>query len=103
MISAPQSGRKSSGCGRPGGWRCAPNEDAQSAFMFANVCAPRSEVKNFATTFVALAVTSVFESVALFGVGWMLLCLCAVRAGQSRSWRARLTGDVPTGSFSLPR
>lgn len=52
---------------------------------------------------VALAVTSVFESVALFGVGWMLLCLCAVRAGQSRSWRDRLTGDVPTGSFSLPR
>lgn len=54
---------------------------------------------------VALAATSVFESVALYGVGWMLLVLCAVRAGQSRSWRERLgsAGDPPTGVISLPR
>jgi len=39
---------------------------------------------------VALVATSVFESVALYGVGWMLLVLCAVRAGQSRGWRERL-------------
>ncbi|WP_424434817.1 O-antigen ligase family protein [Microbacterium sp.] len=51
---------------------------------------------------VTLAVTSVFESVVLFGVGWMLLCLCAVRAGQSRSWRNRLVGDPPSGAFPLP-
>lgn len=39
---------------------------------------------------IALAVTSVFESVTLFGLGWMLLVLCAVRAGQTRGWRERL-------------
>lgn len=40
---------------------------------------------------VALAVTSLFESFALFGLGWLLLVLCAVRAGRSRGWRMRLT------------
>jgi len=38
----------------------------------------------------ALAVVSVFESFTLFGIGWLLLVVCAVRAGQSRSWRERL-------------
>ncbi|PZU46397.1 MAG: lipid A core--O-antigen ligase [Microbacterium sp.] len=50
-------------------------------------------------TVIALAVTSAFESFALYGVGWMLLVLCAVRAGQSRGWRERLstpTGTIPT-------
>ncbi len=49
---------------------------------------------------VTLAVTSIFESVALVGFGWMLLCLCAVRTGQSRSWRDRLrVGAVPTSGL----
>lgn len=52
-------------------------------------------------TLIALVVTSLFESFALYGLGWMLLVLCAVRAGQSRGWRERLgagtaTGTVPT-------
>lgn len=41
-------------------------------------------------TLVALLVVSMFESIALFGFGWMLLVICAVRAGQSRSWRERI-------------
>jgi exopolysaccharide production protein ExoQ len=36
-----------------------------------------------------------FESFTLFGFGWLLLVLCAVRAGQSRSWRERI--DVRAG------
>lgn len=49
---------------------------------------------------VALLVDSMFESFTLFGFGWLLLVLCAVRAGQSRSWRERIgTGD---GSSGLP-
>ncbi len=39
---------------------------------------------------VALLVDSMFESFTLFGFGWLLLVLCAVRAGQSRSWRERI-------------
>jgi hypothetical protein len=31
-----------------------------------------------------------FESFALTGLGWLTLVLCAVRAGQSRSWRENL-------------
>ena len=43
---------------------------------------------------VALLVDSMFESFTLNGFGWLLLVLCAVRAGQSRSWRERLgSGD----------
>ena len=38
---------------------------------------------------VALLVDSMFESFTLAGMGWMLLVVCAVRAGQSRSWRER--------------
>ena len=41
-------------------------------------------------TLVALLVDSVFESFTLSGFGWLLLVLCAVRAGQSRSWRERM-------------
>ena len=55
---------------------------------------------------IALAVTSAFESVALFGVGWLLLVVCAVRAGQSRGWRERLGAAAPTrppeGSAGAP-
>lgn len=50
---------------------------------------------------ITLAITSVFESYVLSGAGWLLLCLAAVRAGQSRSWRRRLdaaaSGDTGLG------
>ncbi|WES66174.1 O-antigen ligase family protein [Microbacter sp. GSS18] len=39
---------------------------------------------------VALLVDSVFESFTLAGLGWLMLVLLAVRAGQSRSWRRRI-------------
>lgn len=38
---------------------------------------------------VALLIDSFVESFTLSGVGWLLLVLCAVRAGQSRGWRER--------------
>lgn len=44
---------------------------------------------------VTILTNSVFESVALFGAGWMILVVCAVRAGQTRSWRERLSADTP--------
>ncbi|SFR99227.1 O-antigen ligase [Microbacterium sp. cf046] len=45
---------------------------------------------------VTLLVDSMFESFTLFGFGWLLLVLCAVRAGQSRSWRERIdVNDQP--------
>ncbi|MET0734709.1 MAG: O-antigen ligase family protein [Microbacterium sp.] len=48
---------------------------------------------------IALLVDSMFESFTLAGIGWLLLVLCAVRAGHSRSWRERLGGapspDLP--------
>ncbi|MDQ4215397.1 O-antigen ligase family protein [Microbacterium sp. ASV81] len=47
-----------------------------------------------------LAVDSLFESFTLTGAGWFLLVLCALRAGQSRSWRENIdaaqTGSMPT-------
>ncbi|WP_345751189.1 O-antigen ligase family protein [Microbacterium rhizophilus] len=43
---------------------------------------------------VALLVDSMFESFTLTGVGWMMLVVCAVRAGQSRSWRERIRDVV---------
>ncbi|WP_235566824.1 O-antigen ligase family protein [Microbacterium sp. Root61] len=47
---------------------------------------------------VALLVDSMFESFTLTGFGWVMLVICAVRAGQSRSWRDRIdlmdTGPV---------
>jgi len=49
---------------------------------------------------VTLAVDSMFESFTLTGAGWFMLVLCALRAGQSRSWRedfdAAQTGVIPT-------
>jgi len=44
----------------------------------------------------ALLIDSVFESFTLFGYGWLLLVVCASRAGQSRSWRDRLDSTDPT-------
>jgi hypothetical protein len=49
---------------------------------------------------VTILTNSVFESVALFGAGWMLLVVCAVRAGQTRSWRERLA--IPDPDEALP-
>ncbi|HWS49484.1 MAG TPA: O-antigen ligase family protein [Microbacterium sp.] len=49
---------------------------------------------------VTLAVESMFESFTLTGAGWFMLALCALRAGQSRSWRESIdaanTGVIPT-------
>ena len=49
---------------------------------------------------VTLAVESMFESFTLVGAGWFMLVLCALRAGQSRSWRENIdaahTGAIPT-------
>ena len=49
---------------------------------------------------VTLAVDSMFESFTLTGAGWFMLVLCALRAGQSRSWRESIdaanTGVIPT-------
>ena len=49
---------------------------------------------------VTLAVDSMFESFTLAGAGWFMLVLCALRAGQSRSWRENIdaanTGAIPT-------
>ena len=49
---------------------------------------------------ITLAVDSMFESFTLAGAGWFMLVLCALRAGQSRSWRENIdaanTGVVPT-------
>ncbi|MCW3493769.1 O-antigen ligase family protein [Microbacterium sp. SSM24] len=49
---------------------------------------------------VALLIDSMFESFTLVGIGWMMLVLCAVRAGQSRSWRERI--DAPGAAGGLP-
>lgn len=49
---------------------------------------------------ITLAVESMFESFTLAGAGWLLLVLCALRAGQTRSWRQNIddaqTGVIPT-------
>ncbi|MBN9187520.1 MAG: O-antigen ligase family protein [Microbacterium sp.] len=49
---------------------------------------------------VALLVDALFESFALFGLGWLLLVVCLVRAGQSRSWRERM--DTISSAPVLP-
>ena len=49
---------------------------------------------------VALLIDSMFESFTLVGLGWMLLVLCAVRAGLSRSWRERI--DAAGDGGGLP-
>lgn len=46
---------------------------------------------------VALLVDSMFESFTLTGLGWLMLVLCAVRAGQSRSWRETLDRGTDAG------
>ena len=43
---------------------------------------------------VALLVDSLFESFTLSGPGWLLLVICAVRAGHARSWRERLDARI---------
>jgi exopolysaccharide production protein ExoQ len=48
---------------------------------------------------VALLVDSMFESFTLTSLGWLLLVLCAVRAGQSRSWRESIGGAETTGAL----
>lgn len=54
-------------------------------------------------TLVALLVVSLFESVTLSGAGWLLLVVCAVRAGQSRSWREQIDARMPRdGGASAP-
>lgn len=46
---------------------------------------------------VTLLIDSMFESFTLSGLGWLILVLCAVRAGQSRSWRERLDSGTDAG------
>ncbi|MFJ2505653.1 O-antigen ligase family protein [Microbacterium sp. AGC62] len=51
---------------------------------------------------VTLAVDSMFESFTLVGAGWFMLVLCALRAGQSRSWRENIDA-AHTGAISTLR
>ncbi|MFE5409103.1 O-antigen ligase family protein [Microbacterium sp. NPDC056569] len=57
---------------------------------------------------VTLLIDSMFESFTLTGLGWLMLVLCAVRAGQSRSWREKLdsgtdaAGPGAAGDSGLP-
>jgi O-antigen ligase len=46
---------------------------------------------------VTLLIDSMFESFTLTGLGWLMLVLCAVRAGQSRSWREKLDSGTDAG------
>jgi O-antigen ligase len=56
---------------------------------------------------VTLGVESMFESFTLTGIGWLLFVLCALRAGQTRSWResidAAQTGAISTLGPEGPR
>lgn len=56
---------------------------------------------------VTLGVESMFESFTLTGIGWLLFVLCALRAGQTRSWResieAAQTGAISTFGREGPR
>lgn len=52
---------------------------------------------------VALLVDSMFESFTLQGAGWLLLVLCILRAGLSRSWREGLGARTPTPGAGSPR
>lgn len=49
---------------------------------------------------ITLGVDSMFESFTLVGAGWLLLVLCALQAGKTRSWRQNIddaqTGTIPT-------
>lgn len=51
---------------------------------------------------VTLATESMFESFTIVESGWLLLVLCALRAGQSRSWRENIDA-VNTGVISTLR
>lgn len=51
---------------------------------------------------VTLAVESMFESFSLVESGWFLLVLCALRAGQSRSWREDIDAAQGDGGPALP-
>lgn len=52
-------------------------------------------------TLVAVLVESAFESYALSDLGWLLLVVCAVRAGQERSWRVVLDPTAPLPGPSI--
>lgn len=56
-------------------------------------------------TLVAVLVESAFESYAISDLGWLLLVVCAVRAGQERSWRVVLdpTAPLPAPPVQPPR
>jgi exopolysaccharide production protein ExoQ len=49
---------------------------------------------------IAILIDAFFESFALAGLGWLMLVLCAVRAGQSsRAWRERLDRRPPSSGL----
>lgn len=53
---------------------------------------------------ITLLVDSMFESFTLGGFGWVLLVVCVVRAGLSRSWRDGVRGPAPANPPSaLPQ
>ncbi len=53
---------------------------------------------------ITLLVDSMFESFTLGGFGWLLLVVCVVRAGLSRSWRDGIRSPAPTSAPSaLPQ
>ncbi|MFE7846052.1 O-antigen ligase family protein [Microbacterium sp. NPDC057407] len=77
---------------------------AATAFVRAWLAASERRSVIYAWTpliLIALIIDSMFESFTLVGIGWMMLVLCAVRAGMSRSWRERI--DVPGADDGLPR
>lgn len=49
---------------------------------------------------ITLLVDSMFESFTLGGFGWLLLVVCVVRAGLSRSWRDGVRAPAPTAAPS---
>lgn len=65
---------------------------------------------------VTVLVDGLFESFPLHGYGWLMLVLCALRAGQSKSWRERIRDtarpttpgteppdDTATGTLGIAR
>ena len=48
---------------------------------------------------VTLLIDSIFESFTLMSAGWLMLVLCAARAGQSRSWRDRIEVEAPAADL----
>ncbi|HLS93844.1 MAG TPA: O-antigen ligase family protein [Microbacterium sp.] len=53
-------------------------------------------------TLVALLVESMFESYTVSDLGWLLLVVCAVRAGQERSWRREIDPTAPIPPPATP-